>query len=272
MRRTTSAAPSTCTSATSRRWRRGRRPHRSRCRGQRLRHREGGRREMHPVPVLRERLPARARLRRQGASAAALLENACVQCGLCVNTCPEDAHLLRRASTCGPRRRRPAPCTKTRPATVCAAARPSARPPRCAPWWRGCRARAVRHRGAAQATADVRRLPGDRHDGTRRDAGCPGCGGAPVNTLDTRADAISPEDEDRAGFYGLSPTCWRSRRTPVLLASLAGAEPLEPAPACRGRGSGAGLERFGPPRGKPTRRPSPRSGAGCSPRRANPRR
>ena len=51
-----------------------------------------------------------------------------------------------------------------------------------------------------------------------------------MNTLDTRADAISPEDEDRAGFYGLVANLLAQPPHPVLLASLAGAEPLEPAP------------------------------------------
>ena len=51
-----------------------------------------------------------------------------------------------------------------------------------------------------------------------------------MNTLEARADPISAEDEDRAGFYGLIANLLAQPPHPVLLASLAGAEPLEPAP------------------------------------------
>lgn len=51
-----------------------------------------------------------------------------------------------------------------------------------------------------------------------------------MNTLETRTDPISPEDEDRAGFYGLIANLLAQPPHPVLLASLAGAEPLEPEP------------------------------------------
>ncbi|MCB1899387.1 TorD/DmsD family molecular chaperone [Cognatazoarcus halotolerans] len=49
-----------------------------------------------------------------------------------------------------------------------------------------------------------------------------------MTTLETRAAPVSPEDEDRAGFYGLIANLLAQPPHPVLLASLAGAEPLEP--------------------------------------------
>ena len=96
----------------------------------------------------------------------------------------------------------------------------------------------------------------------------PGAQAAEVrqNTLDTRADAISPEDEDRAGFYGLVANLLAQLPHPVLLASLAGAGAARTGP---GMPEAEALARAwsglrAAARGNRPRRPSPRSGAGCS--------